>query len=147
ALMAAVSAACLLAVLALGTNLVALTVVLVSMTIAASPIRPAVFAALPNLLVDDELDTANSYLHTLRQAAFTLAPVVAGVGAVLIGAAGLFLVAAAMFALAALVLLAVRGRFHEQAPAQADRGVARERLAPLAGARLIRRDRMLSLLI
>ena len=144
ALMAAVSAGCLLMVLALGTNLIALTAVMVGMTIAAAPIRPAVFAALPNLLVHDELDTANSYLQTLRQGAFALSPIVAGFGAAIIGASGLFICAASMFGVAALVLLGIRGRFHEAAPpAEA----AETRFSPLAGVQLIRRDRVLSLLI
>jgi MFS family permease len=143
ALMAAVAAGCLLMVLALGTNLIALTAVMVGMTIAAAPIRPAVFAALPNLLVEDELDTANSYLQTLRQGAFALSPIVAGFGAALIGASGLFVCAATMFGVAAIVLLCVRGRFHEDATPEAEE----TRFSPLAGVQLIRRDRVLSLLI
>src|SRR3954447_25665126 len=140
ALMAAISAGCLLLVLALGTNLIALTAVMVGMTIAAAPIRPAVFAALPNLLVRDELDTANSYLQTLRQGAFALSPIVAGFGAAAIGASGLFVCAASMFGLAAIVLLCVRGRFHEEAVADSP---AETRFSPLAGVQLIRRDRVL----
>ena len=139
AVMAAVSAGCLLLVLALGTDLIALTVVLVAMTLAAAPIRPAVFAALPNLLEEDGLDTASSYLQTLRQASFTLAPVVAGAGAALVGASGLFLAAAALFGVAALVMLCVRGRFQDETSA-APGGSAVEAFSPLAGVGLIRRE-------
>ena len=82
-----------------------LTLLIVAMTLVVSPIRPAVFAALPNLAVEGALEEANGYLQTLRNAAFTLSPVIAGVGVGTIGAQGLFLVAGLVFGLAALVLL------------------------------------------
>lgn len=142
ALMAAVAAAILLLVLAFGTNLVVLTLLIVAMTLVVSPIRPAVFAALPNLAVEGPLEEANGYLQTLRNAAFTLSPVLAGVGVGTIGARGLFLVAGVVFGLAALVLLTIRGPFHAEAPA----GVPRPS-SPFAGLDAIRGDRVLSILI
>ena len=91
--LAALGSAAMLAVLVVGADILWLTVVMTIATLCASPIRPAISAALPNLVVHDELDSANGYVQAWRNGAMTLGPVAVGVGAGLVGARGLFVVA------------------------------------------------------
>src|SRR5258708_818879 len=86
--LAALGAAAMLAVLVVGADILWLTVVMTLATLCASPIRPAISAALPNLVVHDELDSANGYVQAWRNGAMTLGPVAVGVGAGLVGARG-----------------------------------------------------------
>ncbi len=132
-----VAGALLLAVLALGAGIVVLTAVMVLAIIAASPIRPVVGAALPNLVVEGDLRFANGYVQALRNAALTLAPVAAGVGVGIVGARGIFAVAAASLLAAVLVLVFVRGRF------SGDRTDVQVSDSPLEGFAVIRADRVL----
>ena len=78
--LAALGAAAMLAVLVVGADILWLTVVMTLATLCASPIRPAISAALPNLVVHDELDSANGYVQAWRNGAMTLGPVAVGVG-------------------------------------------------------------------
>lgn len=117
--LAALGAAAMLAVLVVGADILWLTVVMTLATLCASPIRPAISAALPNLVVHDELDSANGYVQAWRNGAMTLGPVAVGVGAGLVGARGLFVVAAAALLLGVGVLAAIRVR--------STRSVTRER--------------------
>ena len=75
--LAALGAAAMLAVLVVGADILWLTVVMTLATLCASPIRPAISAALPNLVVHDELDSANGYVQAWRNGAMTLGPVAA----------------------------------------------------------------------
>ncbi|MDX6377001.1 MAG: hypothetical protein QOE98_1304 [Gaiellaceae bacterium] len=133
--------ALLLGTLALGASVVVLTAVMVLAIIAASPIRPVIGAALPNLVVDGDLRFANGYVQALRNAALTLAPVAAGVGVGIVGARGIFAIAAASLLASVLVLVFVRGRFSgaESTEVVSD--------SPLAGFALIRRDRVLGAVV
>ena len=139
ALLGALSAALLLAVLVFGGGIVVLTAMMVLATIASSPIRPVIGAALPNLVVEGELRFANGYVQALRNAALTLAPVVAGLGVGLVGARGIFAIAAISLLGATAVLVFVRGDFSE-------RGRERDLTisdSPLEGFAFLRRDRVL----
>jgi predicted MFS family arabinose efflux permease len=136
----ALAAAALLAVLAVGASVAGLLTVMVLATVAASPIRPVIGAALPNLVVRGDLHYANGYVQALRNAAVTLAPVVAGLGVGLIGARGIFAVAAASQLAAVAVLAAIRGRFRGAA-------IASVSDSPLEGLRAIRRDPVLLVLV
>ena len=113
--------ALLLGTLALGASVVVLTTVMVLAIIAASPIRPVIGAALPNLVIEGDLRFANGYVQALRNAALTLAPVAAGVGVGIVGARGIFAIAAVSLLLSVLVLVCVRGR--STAPSRRPTGV------------------------
>ena len=134
---AALAGALLLGTLALGADVVVLTVVMVLAVIAASPIRPVIGAALPNLVIEGDLRFANGYVQALRNAALTLAPVAAGLGVgVVRRARHLRHRRRLAAAVGGRCWSCVRGRF-----SGADRtGVAD---SPLAGFALIRRDRVL----
>jgi MFS family permease len=134
--------ALLLATLALGASVVVLTAVMVLAIIAASPIRPVIGAALPNLVVEGDLRFANGYVQALRNAALTLAPVAAGLGVGIVGARGIFAIAAGSLLLSVLVLVCVRGRFHGVETAAEEVSDS-----PLAGFALIRRDRVLGAVV
>src|ERR1700712_206943 len=138
--LAAVGAAAMLAVLVVGANILWLTIVMTLATLCASPIRPAISAALPNLVVHDELDSANGYVQAWRNGAMTLGPVAVGVGAGLVGARGLFVVASAALLLGVVVLGAVRGEVH--AVRDADSPAVSE--SPFAGITFFRRDPILA---
>src|ERR1700712_4918651 len=133
-------AAAMLAVLVVGANILWLTIVMTLATLCASPIRPAISAALPNLVVHDELDSANGYVQAWRNGAMTLGPVAVGVGAGLVGARGLFVVASAALLLGVVVLGAVRGEVH--AVRDADSPAVSE--SPFAGITFFRRDPILA---
>jgi MFS family permease len=133
----------LLGGLAVGGDVVALIAIMVLATLAASPIRPVVGAALPNLVVDGDLAVANGYVQALRNAALTLAPVAAGLGVGVIGARGIFAVAAVSLLVAAVVLVAVRGDF-SAAPQATDVAVSP---SPLEGLAFLRRDRVLAIIV
>jgi MFS family permease len=143
AALAALGSAAMLAVLVVGANILWLTVVMTFATLCASPIRPAISAALPNLVVHDELDSANGYVQAWRNGAMTLGPVAVGVGAGVFGARGLFVVAAAALFLGVLVLAAVRGEFH--AARDADAPQVSE--SPFAGLTFFRDDRVLAIVV
>jgi len=134
--------ALLLGTLALGASVVVLTAVMVLAIIAASPIRPVIGAALPNLVIEGDLRFANGYVQALRNAALTLAPVAAGVGVGIVGARGIFAIAAISLLLSVLVLVFVRGRF---SGVEAPTGEVSD--SPLAGFALIRRDRVLGAVV
>ena len=136
-----IAGALLLGTLALGASVVVLTAVMVLAIIAASPIRPVIGAALPNLVIDGDLRYANGYVQALRNAALTLAPVAAGVGVGIVGARGIFAIAAGSLLLSVLVLVCVRGQFHG---AESTEEVSD---SPLAGFALIRRDRVLGAVV
>jgi predicted MFS family arabinose efflux permease len=138
----ALSAAVLLAVLAVGATVAALVTIMVCATVAASPIRPVIGAALPNLVVRGDLDFANGYVQALRNAAVTLAPVVAGLGVGLFGARGIFAAAALSQLAAVLVLSLVHGEFRG-APGAGETVSD----SPLEGMRAIRRDPVLIVLV
>ncbi len=139
----ALSAAVLLAVIAFGASVAALVTIMVCATVAASPIRPVIGAALPNLVVRGDLTFANGYVQALRSAAVTLAPIVAGLGVGVFGARGIFAAAAISQFAAVLVLLLVRGEFRSRGPATA----ATVSDSPLEGLRAIRRDPVLVVLV
>jgi NRE family putative nickel resistance protein-like MFS transporter len=143
AALAALGSAAMLAVLVVGANILWLTVVMTIATLCASPIRPAISAALPNLVVHDHLDSANGYVQAWRNAAMTLGPVAVGVGAGLFGARGLFVVAAAALLVGVLVLSAVRGPFHAKRDASAP--VVSD--SPFEGINLLFRDRVLAIVV
>jgi MFS family permease len=143
AALAALGSAAMLAVLVVGANILWLTVVMTVATLCASPIRPAISAALPNLVVHDHLDSANGYVQAWRNAAMTLGPVAVGVGAGLFGARGLFVVAAAALLAGVLVLSAVRGPFH----AKRDASAAQVSDSPFEGINLLFRDRVLAIVV
>jgi predicted MFS family arabinose efflux permease len=138
----ALAGAVLLAVLVVGASVAGLVSVMVLATVAASPIRPVIGAALPNLVVCGDLRYANGYVQALRNAAVTLAPIVAGLGVGLLGAQGIFAVAAVSQLAAVLVLAAVRGPFRGVGPVSADVSDS-----PLEGLRAIRRDPVLLVLV
>ncbi len=140
ALLGALAGSMLLAVLVGGGDVPLLVGVMALATIATSPIRPAVGAALPNLVVKGDLAFANGYIQGLRNAALTLAPVAAGLGVGIIGARGLFGIAAGSLLAATAVLVFVRGEFH--APAGATGGAVISD-SPLEGLAFLRRDRVL----
>ena len=123
--------------LVLHANVAVLTAVLVAATLAASPIRPVIGAALPNLAVDDDLESANGYVQALRNTAVVAGPVVAGLGVAVIGAQGIFFVAALSLLLAAIVLSFVRGPFHAPEASGEDSG------SFLEGFAVLRRDSVL----
>lgn len=131
-----IAGALLLGTLALGADVIVLTIVMVLAIVAASPIRPVIGAALPNLVIEGDLRFANGYVQALRNAALTLAPVAAGLGVGLVGARGIFGIAAVSLLLSVLVLVFVRGHFHGD-----ETGEVPE--SPLAGFAVIRRDRVL----
>src|ERR1700712_1200593 len=129
-----------LAVRVVGADILWLTIVMTLATLCASPIRPAISAALPNLVVRDNLDSANGYVQAWRNGAMTLGPVAVGVGAGLVGARGLFVVAAAAAFLGAPALAAVRGEFH----AKRDADAPNVSESPFAGITFFRRDPILA---
>ena len=141
--LAALGAAAMLAVLVVGADILWLTVVMTLATLCASPIRPAISAALPNLVVHDELDSANGYVQAWRNGAMTLGPVAVGVGAGLVGARGLFVVAAAALLLGVGVLAAIRGEFHAKRDAKAPQISD----SPFEGLAFFRRDRVLAIVV
>ena len=141
--LAALGAAAMLAVLVVGADILWLTVVMTIATLCASPIRPAISAALPNLVVHDELDSANGYVQAWRNGAMTLGPVAVGVGAGLVGARGLFVVAAAALLLGVGVLAAIRGPFHAKRDAKAPQISD----SPFEGLAFFRRDRVLAIVV
>jgi MFS family permease len=130
--------ALLLGALVFGGDIVVLTAVMVLATIASSPIRPVVGAALPNLVIEGDLSYANGYVQALRNAALTLAPIVVGVGVGLVGARGIFGAAAGSMLLATAVLTLVRGDFSAQRTAGSTVSDS-----PFEGLAFLRRDRVL----
>jgi MFS family permease len=140
ALLGALAGSMLLAVLVFGADVPLLIGVMSLATIATSPIRPVVGAALPNLVVEGDLAFANSYVQGLRNAALTLAPVAAGLGVGIIGARGIFGIAAGSLLAATAVLVFVRGEFH--ATPVAGR-VSEISDSPFEGLAFLRRDRVL----
>ncbi|MEO9176182.1 MAG: MFS transporter [Gaiellales bacterium] len=143
AALAAIGSAAMLAVLVVGANILWLTVVMTIATLCASPIRPAISAALPNLVVHDHLDSANGYVQAWRNAAMTLGPVFVGVGAGLFGARGLFVVAAAALLAGVVVLAGVRGPFH----AGRDASSVEVSDSPFEGINILFRDRVLGFVV
>ncbi len=98
-----------------------------------APFGAAARGALPNLVPDDALATANAGLVRWRTLGFLAGPLAGGAGVATIGADAVFVVDIASFALSALLVSRIRGSF--QAPATRDDDAARGGL--LAGARLI----------
>ncbi|HEY1479209.1 MAG TPA: MFS transporter [Gaiellales bacterium] len=143
AALAAIGSAAMLAVLVVGADIWWLTFVMTIATLCASPIRPAISAALPNLVVHDHLDSANGYVQAWRNAAMTLGPVAVGVGAGLFGARGLFVVAAAALLAGVAVLAAVRGPFH----AKRDSNAVEVSDSPFEGLNFLFRDRVLGIVV
>jgi MFS family permease len=129
----------LLLVLVTGANVVLLVAVMVAATLAASPIRPVVGAALPNLVIEGGLEFATGYVQALRNASLTVAPIAAGFGVGWIGPRGLFAAAAISLLVASGVLAVVRGEFYDTDAPEME-AAAR---GPMAGLRVIVNDRVL----
>ena len=84
--------------------------------IAASPIRPVIGAALPNLVIEGDLRFANGYVQALRNAALTLAPWRPASASASSARAASSPSPPASLLLSVSVLACVRGRFHGAQP-------------------------------
>jgi MFS family permease len=98
------------------------------------------FAAIPSLVPDRELVTANGRIMATNSAGQVLGPVLAGALVVLMSVANLLFVDAASFAVSTLTLVAIRSSFNqaeEDRPDAADAAAAEE---PASALRRLRQD-------
>jgi MFS family permease len=101
--------------------------------------RPAVYAGLPNLVLDEDLPAANSILQTIENAAWAVGPILGGVLVAATGPDAAYWINAATFVVSALLLSGIPGRLLQAAAAERH-GYLRD-LAD--GFALIRRSRAL----
>ena len=92
--------------------------------------RPAVYAGMPNLVVDDDLPQANSLLQASENLAWMLIPPLAGVFVALWGPDPGYVANAASFALSAALIVRIPSRLLQEAKA-ASEGHVRDLLAGL----------------
>lgn len=102
--------------------------------------RPAVYAGLPNLVVDDDLPAANSLLQGVENLALTVGPIVGGVLVAGTGPDVAYWINAATFLISAALVVRIPGTLLQAAPAPSE-GHLRDLAAGFA---LVRRSRALA---
>lgn len=133
--------------LALATQMWHVLLLMAAGTFAASCCGSALDAALPNLAPAHELAVANSTLGIGRTTGHMVGPVLGGLAVAAFGARSAFMLDAASSVLAAVIVLGIRGRFHEDAEARAARGaVAKQDRSVLAGLQVLAADPVLRML-
>ena len=96
------------------TQIVALAAVV---GIATGFFRPAVYAAVPNLVEDEDLPGANSLLHTVDNATWALGSVLGGALAATAGVDAAYWINAVTFLVSAALLTGIPKRLFQEAPA------------------------------
>ncbi|MSO95404.1 MAG: MFS transporter [Thermoleophilia bacterium] len=103
--------------------------------------RPACYAAIPNLVGEKYVVTANALIQGAENLATLMGPVIAGVGIVLLGPSTVYTLNAVSFLFSALLLARVGSRLQSNVAARIGRTHWRE---VRAGFSLVRRDNQLS---
>ena len=103
--------------------------------------RPGCYAAIPNLVDEESVVSANALMQGAENFATLLGPVIAGVGIALVGSSTVYALNAVSFLVSALLLLRIGNRLQSEITARIGRTHWREVRAGLA---LVRDDRHLS---
>jgi MFS family permease len=108
---------------------------------AAAFFRPSCYSAIPNLVAEDALVSANALVQGVENLATLAGPVLAGLGVVLLGSGLVYGLNAFSFVVSALLILRIGSRLQSSAPARIGRTHWKEVRSGLA---LVRNDRHLS---
>ena len=105
------------AALTFTTNATQIVVLAAVVGVATGFFRPAVYAAVPNLVEDEDLPGANSLLHTVDNATWALGSVLGGALAATAGVDAAYWINAVTFLVSAALLAGIPKRLFQEAPA------------------------------
>lgn len=109
--------------------------------LSAAFFRPACYSAIPNLVREESLVSANALVQGVENLATLMGPVLAGIGVALLGSSTVYALNAVSFLVSAMLLVRIGSRLQSRVPARIGGNHWRE---VRAGLSLVRHDRYLS---